>query len=73
MESLKNGSGKIFALFAAFARLGTRRAAAGFSAALLATAMVTAALFFASCGNMEAEASEDMITPPPPSLRPRLS
>ncbi|MDR1256307.1 MAG: hypothetical protein LBJ86_00990, partial [Spirochaetaceae bacterium] len=68
MKSLKNGSGsgKIFARFAAFARLRTRRATAAFSAALLAAVMVMAALFFAGCINPEAE---DVITPPPPESK----
>jgi hypothetical protein len=58
MKSLKNGSGKIFA------RLRTRRATAAFSAVLLAKAMLTAAIFFASCGNPE----YDIATPPPPRI-----
>ncbi|MDR1149329.1 MAG: hypothetical protein LBK66_11930, partial [Spirochaetaceae bacterium] len=65
MKSIKNdkgkGKGKTFAPFAPFARLMTRRLTAAFSAALLTTAMLTTALFFASCG--DSGASEDMAAP----------
>jgi hypothetical protein len=53
-----------FSVLPLFARLRTRRLTAAFSAALLVTAMFTAALFFASCGS--ADEAEDISLPPPP-------
>jgi hypothetical protein len=54
-----------------FARLRTRRLTAAFSAALLVTAMFTAALFFASCGS--ADEAEDIELPPPPPKKKTLA